>query len=292
MNIPNPTSPSPQPSPTSGEGALSSVSPSLEGRGLGGGWNTLSKLLLLATLPLILASCGKRGALIPPEALAPAPISDLQGSQKGESFFISWSAPTEDAAGRPLQDLAGFRLFVREVLPPGEDCEECPNAYRLRTTFDPDYLTQGFRFNDRYFYIDQDIPPDRTFQYMVISYKTDGTTSEASNKVRLQKKPVPPAPEITATSTPATILLQWQPVNVAPPAVLAGYSIYRRTADETYFPPVPLNDKPLQATQHEDIGLDRSANYFYAVRTVVTDDGVMVESPLSNEAAGSLLPPQ
>lgn len=287
---------SPQPSPARGVGAhtASASYSTSQRRGQGGGWNFLFfknmvKPLLFLFIAISLPACGKRGALIPPEALAPAPINDLQVAQKGESFFLSWKAPSEDAAGRPLQDLAGFRLFSREVRPAGEDCEECPNAYRLRADLDVEFLTGAFRYDDLYFFIDQDIPPDLTRQYMIISYKRDHMASAPSNKVRRVKKPAPAPPQLTATPTPTAIQLQWQQVDVQPNSLL-GYNLYRKSADEGYFPPLPVNEKPLNETQYEDIGLDRKAVYTYAVRTVATIDNEVVEGALSNEATASLIP--
>ena len=90
----------------------------------------ISALLALAALALVLAGCGKKGPLVPPEALVPAPVANLAVAQKGARFQVSWSAPGKQEGGATLRDLAGFLLFRRPLLPPAEDCDECPSAYR------------------------------------------------------------------------------------------------------------------------------------------------------------------
>ncbi|MGA2151250.1 MAG: lipoprotein, partial [Geobacteraceae bacterium] len=112
--------------------------------------------ILMITVLVLLAGCGRKGRLIPPEALRPAPVSDLQIAQKGESFQVYWSQPAEGEGKRPIKDLAGFHLFKREVLPPDEDCESCPNAYKSLKIVDLDYLQDVRRVGGRLFLSDAD----------------------------------------------------------------------------------------------------------------------------------------
>src|SRR5664279_1692397 len=110
------------------------------------------KYLLVVVIAVLLAGCGKKGALVPPEALVPAAISDLRVEQKGERFLVLWSSPIRQEGGRALRSLSGFRLFRRDLLPPGEDCEECPEAYRLLTSIDPEYPRGGVADGNRGLY--------------------------------------------------------------------------------------------------------------------------------------------
>ena len=107
------------------------------------------RILYIVLTTLLLSGCGKKGPLMPPEALAPAAISDLRVAQKGELFQLSWSRPAREAGGGALRDLAGFQLFRREVLTQAEDCEACPDAYRLLKAVDPEYLQEVRRVGDR-----------------------------------------------------------------------------------------------------------------------------------------------
>src|SRR4051794_38797144 len=88
---------------------------------------------------LALCGCGKKAGLIPPEALVPAAIADLKVHQLGDQFQVSWSAPTHQEGGGRLKDLAGFILLRHEILPPEQECDLCPDAYRSVARVELDY---------------------------------------------------------------------------------------------------------------------------------------------------------
>jgi predicted small lipoprotein YifL len=247
----------------------------------------MKKTLFLMGIFFLLAACGKKGPLIPPEAFVPAPVADLKTEQKGNGFLVCWSPPGREESGRPLRNLGGFRVFKREVLPPDEDCEECPTAYRLLRTVDPEYLQDVRRSGNRYCFTDSDLVLGKTYQYKVVSLEKDGAASRDSNKARRKYLPFPEAPKLRAESSPTGVLLEWttppQPKN----GTLAGYNIYRRQTGE----PTPLfamNEKPVQGNRFEDLALEAGAHYLYVVRAVMKLDGEVVESGPSNEVAGTL----
>src|SRR6185369_5894479 len=143
-----------------------------------------TSLIFPLLLALVLSGCGKKGALIAPEALAPAPIADLALAQKGNHFQVSWSLPSKQEGGSTLRDLAGFILFRRLPLPPENDCEECLGAYRELARIELDYLQQARRIGNVILFSDFDLKPDQSYQYKVRSFNTDGVQSTDSNKVR------------------------------------------------------------------------------------------------------------
>ncbi len=65
----------------------------------------------IVLLVLFLSACGRKGALVRPEALVPATVTDFSVVQKGENAYLSWSLPKRLVSGGKLTDLAGFRLF-------------------------------------------------------------------------------------------------------------------------------------------------------------------------------------
>lgn len=240
---------------------------------------------------ILLTGCGRKGQLIPPEALVPAPVNDLTATQKGESFLISWTVPGQDGGGRPIRDISHFRLFKREVLPPDQDCEVCPNAYRTLKDVYPDYLRDTRRSGERLFISDGGIIADTTYQYKVVSYLKDGTPSLDSNKFRLMKVVPLPAPRLKALPTPTSINIHWEGTDLPPNVKIKGYNLYRwRTND----PPAlfPLNDAPIQGTEFEDFRLQRGTGYTYVVRSVTDTDGVLIESVSSNEVTGAMTEPE
>src|SRR4051794_1528730 len=100
----------------------------------------LSYPIVALALALALSACGKKGALVPPEAFAPAAVTNLKVAQKGTSFLASWSPPGREESGAALEDLGGFLLLRRTVLPPDQDCDDCLGAYGELKKIDLEYL--------------------------------------------------------------------------------------------------------------------------------------------------------
>ncbi|ACM19488.1 lipoprotein, putative [Geotalea daltonii FRC-32] len=248
------------------------------------------KILIPIIIIFLLSACGKKGPLVPPEALVPAAVADLHVAQKGDFFQLSWSQPTKEAGGGRLTGLAGFELFRREVLPPAEDCEQCQTAYRLLKKVDLDYLRVVDRLGNLLLVNDNGVETGKTYQYKVISRKKDGTPSPESNRARRQKVNPPLPPEVKATSQTTSILIELNPAQVEPAAVLSGYNIYRWRTGQS-IPPIPLNDKPVTGNTFEDQRVERGVTYSYAVRTLVKAAGEEVESAPSNQVSGALAEP-
>lgn len=247
-------------------------------------------LTLMLVMVLVALGCGKKGPLVPPEALVPAAVTDLAVAQKGEYFQISWSGPTREAGGGRLTDLAGFELFRREVLPPADDCEQCPTAYSLLRTVDLEYLRDAERLGNRFFIHDNGVATGKTYQYKIISRKKDHTPSPESNKARLKKVQPPLPPVLQAVSGPTGITLEF--VAIPPEAgSITGYNIYRSRNDEP-LPSLPLTDQPITGNTYEDQRVRRGSSYRYIVRTVARIAGEAVESAPSNEVIGSLTEPE
>jgi predicted small lipoprotein YifL len=248
------------------------------------------KKVLFLIIMVLLAGCGKKGALVPPEALVPAPITDLKVEQQGERFVVSWSRPARQEGGGTLSDLAGFRLFRRAVLPPGEDCEDCPTAYRLATSVDLEYPKGVAVFGEYYYFFDGDLAVGKSYRYKVISGKKDGTQSRASNLADRKKLAAPQPPVVQALASPSKIDLHWQVVAMAGNGRVEGYNVYRKRNGENFFP-ATLNGSPVREVVFEDSRLEQGVRYVYAVRTVAIIDGETVESELSNEVEGTLSEP-
>ncbi|HEY6872370.1 MAG TPA: lipoprotein [Geobacteraceae bacterium] len=249
------------------------------------------KKLLLMVVVCFLAGCGKKGPLVPPESLASAPVADLRVEQQGDRFLVLWGRPAREAGGRPLKDLAGFRLFRREVLPPGEDCEECPTAYRLVASVDLEY-PQGVTIQgDRVVFVDSDPEQGKRYRYKVVAVKRDGTPSRDSNRADRKKMAPPLPPVVKALSDPSGIGLAWQPVPAPATGRIEGYNVYRKRAGEGGYLS-PLNGAPLKETVLEDTALERGVHYLYVVRTVAAVEGETVESDPSGEVEGALTEPE
>ncbi|WP_239026888.1 fibronectin type III domain-containing protein [Geomonas oryzisoli] len=248
----------------------------------------LPPLFLVASLALV-PGCGKRGQLIPPEALVPAPITTLAAPQKGGEFQVSWTGPGKQEKGGKLEDLAGFLLFRRNVLPPAEDCEECPSAYKQLVRVDLE-LPEGVRqVGSLWIYDDFDLKKGQTYQYKVRSFTKSGAQSKDSNKVRRTAVTPPLPPVLEAAGSPNEVTLNF--VGLPPEqGSAAGYNVYRSKKGEP-MPLAPLNKAPLTGNTFQDQEVILGKTYSYAVTSVATVDGQTVESAPSNVVdAGLVLP--
>jgi predicted small lipoprotein YifL len=246
-------------------------------------------LALLATL-VLLAGCGKRGALVPPEALVPAPITDLSLAQRGTLLQVSWSAPTKEEGGAKLKDLAGFILLRHLVQPVGQDCDECPGAYTERARVGLDYLKDVTRLGDRFLFDDYDLKLDQTYRYKVRSISAEGAESRDSNRARRKVFQPPLPPVVEASTSPTAVVLSFVAL-ASEQGKLAGYNIFRANRGQT-MPLTPLNPRPVTANTYADTTPLLGSHYSYAVRTVAEmPTGEFVESALSNFADGELAPP-
>jgi predicted small lipoprotein YifL len=240
---------------------------------------------------LALTACGKKGPLVSPDALAPGPIADLKVRQTGSRFLLCLSPPSRDVAGRPLKDLVGVRVFRREVLPPDEDCEECPTAYRLLRTIDLEYPNDIIRFGSLYCLSDAELIPGKTYQYKAVSFQRDGTMSGDSNKVRRKQVTPPVAPALKGSSTDSGVVLEWNVPSLSGPGALAGFNIYRGRYPGDV-PSDPYITMPSAVTRYEDLSLQLGEKYFYVVKAVARVDGELVESEPSNIVFGELKLPE
>jgi predicted small lipoprotein YifL len=251
----------------------------------------MRRILIIAVLALLLAGCGRKGKLISPEALRPAPVSDLQIGQRGESFQVSWSQPTEGEGKKPIKDLAGFHLFKREVLPPEEDCESCADAYKSLKIVDLKYLQDVRQVGGRLFFNDSDVVTGKTYQYKLLSFQKNGTPSRDSNKARCKKLlPLAP-PQLKAVSSPTGVILHWEGGALPANSKVIGYNLYRSRGD-ALLPLLPTNKAPMPGSDYEDWHLEQGVAYTYIVRAVADMDGVKIESEPSNAVKGMLAEPE
>jgi predicted small lipoprotein YifL len=245
----------------------------------------MKKYCLLIGLVLLVTACGKRGPLVAPEALVPAAINDLKVEQKGDRFLLCWSRPGKEEWGGSLENLAGYQVFRRDVLPPDQDCEECPNAYRQLKLVDPEYLQDVLQFGSRYCMFDSDLLDAKTYQYKVVSFEKEGATSKGSNLAR-RTKLVPPQPPVLSTmKTPESVVLQWKTPTAIPGESLAGFSVYRKQANEV-MPLTPIALLKADSTSFADPAMEHGVLYIYAVRTMAEIGPDLVESDLSNLVEG------
>lgn len=241
----------------------------------------MKKFLLITGSLLLLTACGKKGALMPPEALVPAAVRDLTVMQTGQEFRITWSAPTKEEGGRPLKDLAGFQLLRRIVTPEGGDCPSCPDSWTLLTRVDLDLPATYRKSNDLFIAFDKVGKTGDRAHYRITAFsKSGGISKPADAPLKKQLQP-PPPPTLSVTLQQASIRVDCKPTNNATLAPI-GFNIYRRNADAA-IPLLPLNREPITGTTWEDQALEYGHRYKYAATVVTQIEGERVESSRSDE---------
>lgn len=249
-----------------------------------GDWTMKQVVWIISTTALVLmllACCGKKGQLIPPEALVPAAVQNLLVQQQGADFRITWQAPTREQGGRPLRDLAGFRLLRRDAST-GGDCSSCPDAWRLLTAVDLDLPGETRQSGSTYIYRDRGLTQGSVSQYQLLAFSRSGGSSAATTSSPKKMLPVIPAPVVKAELLQSAIGIT---CTFTPPAgaQLLGFNIYRRQSGAA---PVlmPLNATPTLLTTWEDQQVQYGLTYRYSATALVKIDGETVESLSSLEA--------
>jgi hypothetical protein len=142
-------------------------------------------LLLPVACCLLLSGCGAKGPLRAPEGAIPEPIKDLRAKAGNQGVNLTWSRPENYLDGKPLNDLAGFIIFRKDI---SKTCPECPVPYRERAAVNVEDQ-QKFQKRKQYGFVDQELQPQTIYRYRVISKVMDDTLSEPSNEVEVAWKP-------------------------------------------------------------------------------------------------------
>lgn len=237
----------------------------------------------LLTALLLLPACGRKGPLIPPEALVPAAVSDLKVVQSGDALRISWSAPGKEKGGRPLRDLAGFTLFKRIIAGDGTDCASCPDSWHLLADIAADNPGAVKKSGSTFITYDKETPAGKTSQFRLLATsKSGGISAPATSPLVTFQPPIAP-PRFTLEVLPGSIKLEFafEPTGAGR---LAGFNVYRRS-DAMPPPLLPLNKAPLPGKVWEDMQVQFGSSYLYSVTALVEVNGALVESFRSAESA-------
>jgi hypothetical protein len=244
----------------------------------------LKTVVLLLTLCLALAACGRKGPVRPLLKPLPAAPEKFTIAQKGDLFLLGWGIPKKNEDGSPLTDLQGFRVY-RLKYDPARDCPECLETAELWRQVDLDYLQEARRIGYRLYLPDADLQGGSGYRYRVVPFTRSGFEGMPATDQRVYLIP-PPAPQgLATTALDHLVRLHWEAVDEKRPGVaLQGYNVYRHTPDQAFYAPAPVNLIVLKEPNFEDFGVENGKTYSYAVRAVVLSGGLTVESDLSPEA--------
>jgi predicted small lipoprotein YifL len=249
-------------------------------------WDKAMKLVMRTVAIFFLLSaitsfsgCGKKGALLPPEALVPASVRDLNVIQSGQEFRITWRAPAKEQGGKPLKDLSGFLLSRRDVS--SGDCPSCPDSWQLLSRIDLDSPGSTQKSGDLFLHFDKSVEMGNRIQYRLTALSRSGGRSRPADTPLKTVFQPPPPPTITATLQPASIRIGFKR-GKGTDFQLIGFNVYRRTVGAA--PPLlPLNQEPVSGNSWEDQSLEYGTSYRYSATALTQIEGELVESPRSEE---------
>jgi predicted small lipoprotein YifL len=240
---------------------------------------------------LIMTACGKKGPLIYPDMLIPAPPTAVIARQTGQAMKLSFVVTQKDRGGRDLKNLGGVTIFKRTAIAgqkPG--CNACTEDFALfrKLYLEPAPLERGVqRFGSMILLLDSEVKVGEEYSYIVKPFTKDSVDGQASAPVTAAMVTPPQAPHLNAVPDPIEIQLNFSS-SPAVKGIFVGYNLYRAPKGEV-LPYVPLNKEPITGMSFVDSGLDRTLSYVYAARTVVKmPTGVLVESELSDEVVTRL----
>lgn len=243
---------------------------------------------LLLLVGVVLSSCGKVGAPLPPLRSLPAQLHGLRAQQQGDGIRLIVPRPNLEALA--ARGFAVDRLELYRTLEPRE-ASELPSEEsfleraRLFAVFDHRELARS----EAGMLIIEDGPItafDRRRLYAARLVDRRGRPGPLSDIVEITPQgdvPTPPQALRATDEAQGVVLITWAPptrnVNGSVPPNVLGYNVYRRRASDPDFGP-PLNGSTLVTeTAVRDRDFEYGTEYVYLVRAVApARDGTLIES--------------
>lgn len=251
----------------------------------------LSATIIFASL-LLLTSCGKVGAPIPPARLTER-TTELTAIQRGSEVILNWPAPPLSAKESSRSYIAGaevFRLTERRTEDPILDADEYeefaqPVGILNRSTIQLQIQSFGrLEFRDD---LKLSQSPDLSnvrLRYAVRYVNGRNQSATFSNTVAIEPATAIAQPPVgLKASSPAQdeVVVGWDApeanVDDARPASIVGYNIYRRRA-RSNLTGERLNEDPITTTTFVDRDFRYDIDYVYMVRSLSQGANGLIES--------------
>ena len=246
-----------------------------------------SILLLLALLTV--SGCGIKGELTQKGKPLPAAAIKPAVQQQGSDILLSWTIPTLNQDGTPLDNLEQF-LVVRLNYRPGDYCEECRDPGTGQVHIYVDRPEPAIRIKDRFYLRDLDLPPNQGYRYRIVPINSIGEAgSEILTHRVMHDAPLTPG-KPQADEMDRSLRIHWITESLPPgQGTYLGVNIYRAVGDEP-FELRPLNNEPFFDEKYNDFGLENNQSYRYGLRNVTQIDDQIIESALSEPVTATPKP--
>jgi uncharacterized protein len=224
--------------------------------------------ILITSLTLLAAACGKKMPPIPPDSLVPGQARNFSVQQDGQALLLQWQLPRVNINSQPLTDIAGFEILrSREGLYATASCP--PKLFSL-AKIDLAYPRVGKVQGEQVSYRDNNLEPGYRYYYQIMGYDRGDHVGLASPCLAHVWDILPPAPaRLTAAAGDRQVNLAWAPVTVmangqpAPGGIT--YNVYRATGSGGF---AVVNKSPVTEPHFQDLALTNEVTYRYLVRAV------------------------
>jgi len=243
------------------------------------------------------AGCGAPGEPVPPSPPVPAAITDLAARQLGDGVLLSFTLPTNSVSGSRLPEQPAVEI-LRGII--RRDGTPDPKSFRA-VDIVPSKLVTTYVTQKRMEFIDALSPKDpqtssgTTLVYRVRTRTSSKRASADSNAVLVQVFPVPQKIALVETQvTESAIELSWAaPASTSAGGTLSGalmYHVYRTEVDPASLKAAEERGSLMEtksalvllatsaAPSYQDTAFEFGKSYLYIVRSVITANGLPLES--------------
>ncbi len=136
----------------------------------------------------LLAACGNKTSIRPPELVQPKPATALVARPAKDGVVLTWRRPNEYSGGGRMNDLGGFEIERA----PGEGAADYARIGRLELDDQ-----KRFRPQRDVTWTDTSAVAGARYRYRVVAFTLDGYESAPAGPVTVQFEPgkaEPPAP--------------------------------------------------------------------------------------------------
>ncbi len=269
---------------------------------------SLSIFPFLISIFFFVSGCGAPGEPTPPSPPVPAAIADLTARQAGDGVELVFTLPSKSVSGDKLSATPAVEILRGTLKPDGKSD---PKSFRIVYTI-PGALIRNYFAAGRIHFSDPIAPeeikahPGGVVAYLVRTRVSRKRASADSNVVTARVFPVAESissPQVQVTES--AVKLSWPaPMRTSadePLPVISGYHIYRGEIDPKA--PAPAS-KDLSLVQwisplallgnsgtnsYDDTQFEFGKTYVYIVRSVITQEGIELESDNSEPATVPVL---
>ncbi len=129
----------------------------------------------------IIGGCGVNAPPIPPDAILPKGVTNLQATVVAEGVALKWQIPTENVDGSRPAAVARF-LVLRRV-EDKEGCLQCPGEYTVIKEINL-ATREGYQIDKGVIvWVNRDITPKKVYLYKVVGVNRWGYQGPPSNEV-------------------------------------------------------------------------------------------------------------